>query len=206
MGYFSLYRKYYKEPERFSPTEARERRLSALLEREQRFAQVPNFQNKLGQLRQEAGALSLAKKLVNESVSQVRNVGPQAASIAAALSRFKESDFADPVKREAYRKLRGLQEAVKYRQDQERAKPSGGDTRRFSPSPYPSTIYGTGARYGLSGRLTPSSSWLPVFHLPWSVVPCIQRAVRREVMFAKGKAGRGYKVRHRWSEFSGIPC
>lgn len=38
------------------------------------------------------------------------------------------------------------------------------------------------------------------------VVPCIQRVARREVMFAKRKAGRGYRVPHKRGPLSNIGC
>lgn len=198
MSIFGKFRHLYKEPERFTPSEARERRLTAMLERETRFAQVPNFQNKLGQLRQQAAALSLAKKLVNEDTSKGRLfAASRAASIAHVLGTFKESDFADPALRKKYRSLRRAQE-------QQRAKPAGADRRQYSPfgNDYGSTIYGTRATVGAGLR----KSWLPAYNLARFVVPCIQRSVRREVIFALGKGGKGWRTPHRRNFLSGVPC
>lgn len=44
------------------------------------------------------------------------------------------------------------------------------------------------------------------FKRPGTTVPCVQRSVRKEVMFALRKAGRGYKVKHRRSWHSNIGC
>lgn len=45
-----------------------------------------------------------------------------------------------------------------------------------------------------------------VFKNPAMAIPCVIRKVRREVMFAKRKAGYGYKVRKRRTWISDIPC
>lgn len=190
MSLFRKYRKYYQEPERYTPDIARERRLVAALEKERQFAQAAA----LSRVQLKEREQFVPKWKLDEEPS--RKV-PKAVSITAALSRFKESDFADPARREQYKQLRRLQE-------QQRAKPSGGDRRRYSPygNDYASTISGTVARVGATlGR-----HLLPRFRFSYAVIPCIQRAVRREVMFANGKGGRGYKVPHRRSPLSGIPC
>lgn len=196
----------FKEPERFSPAEARERRLTALLEREQRFAEVPNFQRKIEAARSQAQyerVHSLAKAIVDEPEKRVH----KAASIAAALSQFKERDFANPQARAAYRKLRAAQEALNDRRGSSRnVSPSGGNKSFFNPTgkDFASTIAGTAAR--LSGWTQLGESWTRSFLDRSRVLPCIQRSVRREVMFAKKYAGKGYRVRHRRSWASGIPC
>lgn len=203
MPKFFRHHYYYPEPERLTPAEARARRLEGLLERERRFADLPNFPEKLAEARSRVvkkEPLGLTREIVNEPVSRVQ----KAASIAAALSRFKESDFADPEKRTRYRKLRAAQGG------QQKVEPSGSDKRRFNPTgkDFASTIYGTAAR--LSGRLRDSadtsSSWVQVFANPGSVIPCIQRKARREVMFALGFGGRGYKKPKRRTWSSGVPC
>lgn len=197
MSTFSRYRPFnYKfyTPERFTADEARERRLAAVLEREQRF-----------QTLWQAAPLSPGFKIYEkmpEANEDRKRYGPKAASIAAALSQFKESDFADPLKRKQYRALRSAQEV------QRKVSPSGADKRQFNPTGkgFASTIYGTTAR--LASRLVPlhGMSWKPVFESPTKVVPCVQRVERREVMFAKHHAGRGYHTRKRRSWASAIPC
>lgn len=134
-----------------------------------------------------------------------KTYGPEAASIAAAAAKgktrtsdFREADFADPQLRAAYRELRRSQGGS------QKVKAPGQDARAFNPTAkaFPSTISGT------SARINP---WLLVngaasFARATLVVPCIQRAVRREVMFALGHGGKGYHTRKRRNDNSGIPC
>lgn len=205
-SYFTKYRHLYKEPERYSPEIARERRLAATLAKEQ----VLNDER--------AAALSQVKiktrtpfvpawKAFDERQSNVH----KAASIAAALSQFKERDFADPEKRSSYRELRAQQEylrQVNLYAEQARTREggqrkvnitSGSDMRRFMPDREDvRTSHGTIARVGLAGLLG--------FVNPFGVIPCIQRQVRKEVLFALGKSGKGYHTRKRRSYSSEIPC
>nr|QJB20746.1 MAG: hypothetical protein [Microvirus sp.] len=202
MSLFKHYRHFYKEPERFTPAEARARKLTLMLEREKRFAQVPNFQSKLS-------ALSQANKKVLVNTRRVVNdhkaYGHKAALIAAALAQFKDTDFADPAKRAQYRDLRKKQELLRFagksRGGQQKVTPTGGDKRRYDPTgkAYASLTSGNIAKLSLRG-------WSQVFRFPSVTIPCVQRHVRREVMFAKGKAGRGYRVKHRRNWSSDIPC
>lgn len=64
----------------------------------------------------------------------------------------------------------------------------------------PRTVYGTEARTKLSRTSRRS------FRFPYIAFPCIQRSVRREVMFARGKGGRGYRVPHAFNFLSAIGC
>lgn len=214
MSLFSKYRPRgytFSEPERYTPSVARERRLqNALLKNEQLQRRAEN-------------SVSGAKKKYADpytpvSVKAQQTLGPKAASIAAALGKFKERDFVDPDKRKAYRDLRRLQEEVrqadrqltKHKKSgggQQNAKPSGADRRQYHPERKDytgSTIFGTAAR--LSDRVAAAAGVMPAFFRATAVVPCIQRAMKKEVMFAKGYAGKGYHTRKRRTSSSGIPC
>ena len=203
MSLFKHYRHLYKEPERFTPAEARARKLTLMLEREHRFAQVPNFKSKLSALSQ----ATPKKVLVNTRrvVNDQKAFGHKAALIAAALSQFKDTDFADPKKRAQYRDLRKQQELLRFagkaRGGQQKVTPTGGDKRRYDPTgkAYASLTSGNIAKLSLRG-------WSQVFRFPSVTIPCIQRHVRREVMFAKGFGGRGYRGRKRRTYASDIPC
>lgn len=188
------------------PKVARAQRLTKLLERDPRFADLPNFAAGLK-------ALSPAPNLIDTALSKLDNNkvskrDPRKALIAAALSGFNENHFSDPAQRAAYRKLRQMQlnspEPAK-RGGQKNVSPTGGDRRRYNPhgKNVAYTKYGNFARYAGSPL---ASSWMQVFRNPWAVIPCIQRKERTEVMFAKGYAGKGYKVKHRKGPFSGVPC
>lgn len=194
MGYFTKYRKYYKEPERYTPDIARERRLAAVMKREA------------------AGVATLSRVQLEKTVvpawkrlNDPETKGQKAASIAAALSRFREQDFADAQARAEYRKLRNKQENLRNLQ---KVKPAGSDKRRFNPQgkDYASTIYGTAARFVSDLSRLPRAFAVAKFAVSGNVVPCIQRMVRQEVMFATGKAGRGYHKPKRRTFNSGVPC
>lgn len=187
-----------RDPQRI----AKAQRLHTLLAHDLRYADLPNFKSKLASLSPvpieiKTAILPKAKKGLNFS--------PKAAMIAAALRGFHVSDFSDPAKRANYRVLRQLQlqglEQVAKRGGQKKVSPVGADTRRYNPTfRSPRTIHGTIA------ALNVSHSLLPHFSRPAQVVPCIRRKVRKQVMFALGAAGRGYRVKHRRNQHSGVPC
>lgn len=189
---FSKYK--YPEPERYPPEIARERRLQGALAKEYEGQRTVEA---LSQARKKT--VNLSRMIVNDREAN----GRKAASIAAALAQFSERDFADPAKRVAYRALRARQEGLRNVQA------AAVDKRQYNPTGQDglvSTIYGTLARMGAVHARGPNVGWLPNVHIPTSVVPCIQRAVRREVMFALGLAGRGYHKKKRRTESSGVPC
>lgn len=200
MGLFSQYRRFYTEPERISPEIARLNRISAALDKERelqdRYRLSPVTSKIVGNRR----------RLVEDALVE----RPKAASIAAALGAFKERDFADPANRLIYRQLRSRQLALENQRQQARqkVKAAASDRRQFNfeGKGFASTLFGTKARVG--GVVNPlrGSSWLPSFINPSSVVPCIERMVRREVLFAKGKGGRGYHSPKRRTWASGVPC
>lgn len=195
------------KPERNLSGITRATRLTALLERDPRFSEIPNFAARLK-------ALSPAPEKVDIALSRMVNVkganfANKAALIAAALEGFKEGHFSDPTLRTNYRTLRSMQlqsprDNTKWG-GQKKVPPSGGDKRRYDP---------TGKSYAVrkSGVLASfatsplASSWMQVFKNPGSVIPCVQRKSRREVMFATRRAGKGYKGKRRRTWATGIPC
>lgn len=206
MSLFSKYRPRgykFKEPERITLSEARERRLTALLEREPRFQAVPNFEAKQKELQASRSRVTTTTIVNDDKTSRQK-----AASIAAALSIFQESDFVDPAKRARYRDLRRAQEALRYEiksgGGRRKVNPTGYDQRSFNPTgkETASTRSGTAARIASALKAT----FVPSFKMPTTVIPCLQRHAQREVMFAKGHAGRGYKTKKRRNWASGVPC
>lgn len=132
--------------------------------------------------------------------------GPKASLRLAALleiqnklNRFQEADFAEASNRLQYRRLRAAQEAIR-----QNVKPIVNDRRYYQPGGHiwPSTKYGTAARYSgfasVAGR--------PLFRRKSTLLPCVQRLARRSVMFALGKAGKGYRTKHRRNINSEVPC
>lgn len=177
-------------------------RLHSLLAQDLRFADLPNFKEKLAAL----SPVPLKDTTLSIDNNKAKKFSPRSAMVATVLSRFRSNDFSDPAKRVNYRVLRRLQlqglEGNPTRGGQKNVSPVGGDTRRYSPAGAfaPRTIHGTIATLRLGSGL------LPRFHLPTQVIPCIRRKVRREVMFARKSAGRGYRVKHRRTWSSGVPC
>lgn len=207
MSLFSKYRPIgyqFKEPERISPTVARERRLTAMLEKDQRFRDVANFEMKLKELKAERSRVTI--KTINENGGITRR--QKAASIAAALSTYKETDFSDPIHRANYRDLRKAQQELEY------AIGSGGGRKKVNPTGFDQRSYNPGQtetaqmRSGNAARMASfvKANFLPHFKMPTEVIPCIQRTAQREVMFAKGYGGRGYKSKKRRHWHSGVPC
>lgn len=120
-----------------------------------------------------------------------KEIGHKAASIAAAVSKFTERDFASPEKRREYRRLRAAQE-------QQRARKSPlVDERRFA--------FNKSAARAL-GLLKVVGGFTSGFKTASRVLPCVQRMTRREVLFAKGRGGKGYRTPHHRSWKTGVPC
>lgn len=192
------HRHKYITPERLTPDEARERRLTALLEREQRFLEVQNFATTLERVRRDRSPENIKNRsTVTSGILNDRQMsGHKAALIAAALRTYTERDFQDAAKRQEYRRLRTAQ------QELENVRAHASDRRRFNPTGKntASTIFGTAA------RLVGWNAVIPRFEFPAVTLPCIQRHAQREVMFAKGYAGRGYHTRKRRNWASGVPC
>ena len=94
-----------------------------------------------------------------------------------------------------------------------KAQAAASDRRRFHPQRQDfdyaaSTRFGTIAHTVLSKAYYPKM-WakdLPRYLNPTVAIPCIQRHARREVLFAKKLAGKGYRSPHHRNNNSGVPC
>lgn len=124
--------------------------------------------------------------------------------IQRRLGSFREADFSNPQARAAYRFLRAQQELYERQRSEKKVQPAAGNKSYYNPAgkDFASNKYGGIARLGAFVQ----AGFVPHFLNPSSALPCIARVVRREVMFATKKAGKGYKVRHRRNWSSGIPC
>lgn len=92
-------------------------------------------------------------------------------------------------------------EIVRRQRGQEHGRPSNTDRRAYHPERgyVGSDVYGKPARVEMGVRGKPAYVSLAAF-------PCVQRSIRREVMFAKRKAGKGYKKRKRRTDNSDTEC
>lgn len=151
--------------------------------------------------------LETADRLHNDRQTSGQKVALKATAlldIQRRLGSFREADFANPQARAAYRYLRAQQELYERQRSEQKVQPAAGNKSYYNPTgrDYAASKYGGMAR--LSGWLV--SGFMPRFKNPASVLPCVERLVRREVLFANKKAGKGYHTRKRRTWSSGIPC
>lgn len=167
-----------------------------------------------------------ADPLIKQNVNVAQTERQKARSLLAA---FEERDFVDPERRSAYRALRAIElgspqahaiadrhvrsfgpipeAGVSQRKIQPETEVSGSNKKRFDPTaklgPYAVSTSGVLARARVAGYL--KNRLVPGYNLASKIVPCIDMHVRREVMFARQKAGKGYKVKHRYNP-NRVPC
>lgn len=212
MSYFSKFRHLYSEPERFDRYEASavRRRVERELER---VRAIEGRRTTLSPANQ--SHLKILQDFINEKSKAQIDVERAKARAIAAPSARNLRDHKTAISRllnlaQRVERLREItvsqrggltsSEGSKRGSNQGRAKPSGGDRREFNfNSPTIRTIFGTAA-------LINEIAHKPKFTTPNLVIPCIQRVVRREVMFATRKAGRGYRKPHRFGPSSLIGC
>lgn len=148
------------------------------------------------------------KQALNEPTVRVKDrvtIGPKADLTFAALSEFRKlnADQFSNLSRDEINRYRALRQAP---QEKDRATPAGGDKRRFDPTgkDYAVTRAGSIARYAVVPRLLGINA--RAFAFARATMPCIQRTSRREVMFASGRAGKGYRIPHRRNSNSDVEC
>lgn len=191
----------YKTPERFTAAEARERRLAASLDRvrkelEERSAPL-SLANKvhLDRLKEFQRNFQATLEARRKEVERLRKLPPSTDSslrLTAAMSGLFQLKA-----RQA-----ALLQAVSRQKRLNVLQASAADRRyfQFGDSFNPRTIFNTIARSSTDAVSRRS------FTSPLLTVPCIQRAVRREVMFAKGHGGKGHKGSRRYNPLSAIGC
>lgn len=205
MGIFG--NKYtYKITERLTPSEARERRLVSLLQKERQALEVRvaplspanKFHlNKLKEFENKFGAELEARRKRALELQSLERSEYEAARNKRAISRLFQLQ---------QRRAALLQNAAAERRANS-VKKSFVDRRFYDPtrddrSPRPKTVFGT-------------TSWLKVslgpvarrqHRNPTISLPCIDRLVRREVMFAHRHAGHGHRGKRKFNPLSLIGC
>lgn len=194
----------YKIPERLTPSEIRQRRLFS------------DFQRMRKELEDQPSRLSPANKT---HVTRLKEFEAKfGAEIESRRARVEQAAKRDPsiVRSRTYqaalskllqlqqRRSALLQRAAAERRTQARNKATAVDRRLYNPtkSQSPRTIYGTEAWVKQSADAVTRR----LFVNPFLAIPCVQRAVRREVIFAKGHGGKGHKGKRRFSVLSHIGC
>jgi hypothetical protein len=203
----------YKTPERITRSDARQRRLDAELLREAGVsAGLQAAIDERNRRRGLAGApVSGYKKKISDEIQRFLDDATVLRQKVDSRSTARSKAFVTALARERALSARLTREGF------EKAKAAAADKRQFNPQgkDFASTVHGTQAAFGylsrgLGIRRDPLGAHrlasLPSFLNPTSLVPCIQRQERREVLFAKGKGGRGYKGKKRRTFVSGIIC
>lgn len=194
----------YKEPERLTADEARLNRLQSTLSRERE------------RLKAEDVRLSQANKFhINRLKEFESKFGDELETHRRRVEKLNLRDpsiVRSPTNRATISRFFQLQQrrsALLQRANQERRansfKKSFVDRRQFSFNQFnttPKSRFGTTA--WVNTRL--SAALRRQFVSPLLSLPCLDRVVRREVMFAGKHAGRGHRVRHKRGPFSHIGC
>lgn len=196
MGLYQRGRYRYTIPERLSPEEARQRRTVAALEKARKeledrparlspanvahLERVKDFQRKI-QVELDARRAELKK--------EYRNPARKKAAISGLFQLQAKAN-------ENLQRLRRTQSAI-------RREASAADRRYFNPA---GILYNPRNIFGSEARTFVGSNGRRKFVHKTSAIPCIDRAMRREVMFALGHAGKGHRVPHRFNPMSLIGC
>lgn len=197
----------YKDPERLDPTEARQRRLFAELARQRRALEVqparlsPGNKFHLNQLKEFQSKFGAELEARRRRVEHLQKQSRRNPSFGGRLLKAAISEFL-----QLHQKQSILLQRAKDERRNASYQPVGADRRMFNFDPanaFPRTPFGTHAWTRLEGADAVTAR---VFRNPALALPCIQRAVRKEVMFAKRQAGKGHKGRRRRSVFSTIWC
>lgn len=199
----------YKELERFTPDEARARR----------------FENTIARARKELEEREAISALSQANKTHLQRLKEFESEFSARIDERRRevrrfSNLSGPLKaREALRlhearseylklsdQLSGLRSRARKEQRARTVyQASAADRRNWYPGSRffqnPRNIFGGEAR-----RIYTSVSNKQRFINAVYAVPCVRRAVRREVMFAKGRGGVGYRVKHRINQLSNMWC
>lgn len=208
MGLFSQYRYLYKEPERLSPEEARQRRLTSVLERERERLRVENVRlspanvshiNRLKEFQVKFGAELEARRARMLEVKRSNvNSYPKSSALRAARSRLSQLE----------QRQSALLQAAAAERRRKSMFASAFDRRLFQFDPFAKfsgrTVFGTDA--WMKHRVDRKGVARRVFRSPAISLPCIDRMIRREVMFANKHAGRAYRKPHKFNPLSLIGC
>lgn len=201
---------YYKTPERFASDEARDRKLTATLRQFREDVESQNYSNRVRaraaaddvERRRSSGPRSLSQEQLKSYRKKFDDLLAEGQKERTTRSAFSSTRLANLLARS-----RSEQETL-TRQGWQKAQAAAADKRQYNPTgkDYASTIYGTyvRARGFAEGRLMLEGAH--AVGLPLSLVPCVQRLTRREVLFAKKQAGKGHRTPHKKTYNSGVPC
>lgn len=191
----------YKEPERYPIEIARERRLAATLDRARK------------ELEERSSPLSLANKVHLDRLKEFQaKFAGELDARRREIERLRKLESSMDNSRRLVAAMSGLfqlkarraqllENVARTRRAQVlQAAAADGRFFQFGDSFNPRTVFNTVA------NLSVRSVGRRAFRNPALTIPCVQRVVRREVMFAKGKAGIGHKVRHKFNLLSTIGC
>lgn len=192
----------YLEPERLDPTEARRRRVQSELDRTRKVMESwdarrlsPANQFHLNQLKEFEVKLSDELEARRRRVVDLERKGDYRRLKSARSVLFHLTQRHALLRKRAASEQRANELRSLYQA-------SAADRRFYNPSVIrnPRNVYGTEA---LVHAYAHTKYRYRHAHLS---IPCIRRAVRKEVMFATRKAGRAYRKPHRFNALSLIGC
>lgn len=185
----------YKEPERLTADEARQRRFFSELTRQRKA------------LEGRAERLSQANQFHLKKLKEFESKFQSVLEARAREVRFAKTERAKKFAMLGLFQLKQQRAALLQRADAERrrnySRSQAAAANRNYYSPYllnPRSVSGTEARTYVSATAR------RLFKNPLSAFPCIQRVVRREVIFAKGHGHKGHRGRRRFNPLSNIGC
>lgn len=206
MGWFTRGRYSYRQYGIIPKEEINARRVERLVASHERdLSKIARQSEKSNQSKKNSVSLS---REINDFLQRVYGeVNTRQKARLDTGRAAKRSAFLTTLNRERDLRRRLSEEGWK------KAKAAASDRRQFHPQRgdfdfQASTKYGTVADTVLRKFYYPKM-WakdLPRYLNPTIAIPCIQRHARREVMFAKKLAGKGYKTPHNRNNNSGVPC
>jgi hypothetical protein len=193
----------YNEPERLDPQEARLKRITSELDRlsvleRDPFHLSPAFVIQKSNLKDRIASISIELDVRRRAVADAEKKhrdeqsSRSARLLKAAIARFSNAQ--------------GLQKQARARYDAERrrvllAQATAGASRLIFPT-NPRNLYGGEAKT----RTRTGAARKQQFTHPSKSVPCIERIIRKQVLFARGHGGKGHHTKKRFSVWSMIGC
>lgn len=194
----------YYTPERLTSDQARLRRHQSLITNQRKFLEadpaslspanlfhlkrLQDFESKIGS--ELDARVRTARKLAEERPSIVKS--PNYRSAMSSLSKLLQ-----------HRNVLQKNASTEKRYNDSKARAEAYDSRSWfagAPEDRARTRYGTRLWYRVDAR---GKRYAKSPHI---ALPCISRVIRREVMFAQKRAGKGYRSKKRFNVFSLIGC
>lgn len=184
----------YTTPERFTADEARQRRLRSALERSRK------------ELEGRAERLSPANQFHLQRLKEFEARFPRVLEVRTLELKRARTLEQKRVAMLGLFQLHQQRAAAVQRADAERRRRYFGQAIAANRNYWSPYLLNPRSTSGTEARTYVSATARRVFKNPLSAFPCIQRAVRREVIFARGHGGKGHRGKRRFNPLSAIGC